>query len=321
MWTSRRCWVVTRRRWVSGVDGSPSGAWMVFPTIRGRVRRAGLWIPRWRRCWSRLWRRPRRGLRIGLPGRWPGRRGSRRRRFLRSGGRSVSGRTGPKTSRSHPTPSSWKRIVDLVGMYLNPPGRGGGALCGPQIPDPSPGPNRAHPAPHGRHPRSGAPTTFRRKRRHQPRGRVGYRHRQGHHVYDPTQPVGGVPTVPEPDQPRSPPRPRSPSHLGQRLHPQNRVHPTPARHPRFAFHFTPPTRHRRTSSSAGPPNSPPNRYAAAPTDRYTNSPTPSTTGPNTGSKTHDHSYGTKPPTRYSATSPAIYNEFPRQDTSWTRFRF
>ena len=245
MWTSRRCWVVTRRRWVSGVDGSPSGAWMVFPTIRGRVRRAGLWIPRWRRCWSRLWRRPRRGLRIGLPGRWPGRRGSRRRRFLRSGGRSVSGRTGPKTSRSHPTPSSWKRIVDLVGLYLNPPGRGGGALCGPQIPDPSPGPNRAHPAAHGRHSRAAHP---------QPSAANGVTNLGA--VLDTA--TGKVITSMTPRN-RSEEFRRFLNQINREVPPDLEVHlildnasthKTASiqrrlrRHPRFAFHFTPPTRHR-----------------------------------------------------------------------------
>ena len=50
-----------------------------------------------------------------------------------------------------PDPQFVEKVHDLVGWYLNPPRRGGGAQRGPQIPDTRPGPNRAHPAPDARH--------------------------------------------------------------------------------------------------------------------------------------------------------------------------
>src|SRR5665811_2131068 len=58
-------------------------------------------------------------------------------------------------------------------------------------------------------------------------------------------------------------------------------------------------------------------------DRSQNSRIPSNTGPNTGTRTRNHSYGTRPPTTSSTPPPHISNAFPTQDTSgstWNGFR-
>ena len=204
------------------------------------------------------------------------------------------------------------------GAVPEPPRGRGGALRGRKDTDPGPGPHRADPAADARH----APAAHPRlppPRHHQPVRSARHRLGQRHHVDDTTAPLRRVPEVLEPHRQRGPRAPRHPRRARQRLHPQDPCGQALARRapplqaplhthlqlldePRRALVLR---AHHQTGSDA------------APTPASNTSKTPSTPGSTTGTTTPNPSYGARPPTRYSTTSPHISNEFPKQDTSYT----
>ena len=116
-----------------------AGAWTGWPTSPGRGARRRSPTPRSRMWSSRRWS-PSRPMRpTGRGRRWPSAPACPSRRSAGSGGRSGSSRTG-ETFKLSTDPLFVEKVLDVVGLYLNPPEAGGRALRGREVPGPGPGP-------------------------------------------------------------------------------------------------------------------------------------------------------------------------------------
>ena len=137
-----------------------------------------------------------------------------------SGGRSASSPTVSERFKLSTDPLFVEKVYDVVGLYLNPPETGGGAVRGREVPGPGPGPVPAGVADDARHARAPHPR-LRPPRHHQPVRRAEHRRRHGDLQPAPPAPRDRVPKFLAKIDSQVPERSRRAPGLRQLRHPQD----------------------------------------------------------------------------------------------------